>query len=80
MYVYIIGDSLNDNIIWAANFLGFGDFEAVKNLTTQTIVFSMFPFELALLGFVFTLGLEKRCEYLKDSLAKMRTQSNTNSL
>ena len=80
MYVYLIGDSLNENIIWAANNMGFKDFDAIKNLTTQTIVFSMFPLEIALLGLILTLSLEKRREYLKDLLAKIRIYSNRRSL
>ena len=70
-YVYIIGDSLNYQIISAANIIGFEDFDFIRNLTTQTIVFSLFPFEMLLSNFVIISSLKKRRECLEDSLTEV---------
>ena len=79
MYVYIMGDSLNDEIIWIANFLGFGDFDLVKNLNTQEVALALFTFAGLFMSYRIESDLEKKRLTLKESLAKIEEQSSKRS-
>ena len=79
-YVRIFEDSLNDKIIWAANEIGFRDFDFIKNLTTQTIVEFVFSFAILLCSFIIILSLKKRRECLEDSLREVNHRLDKRSL
>ena len=75
-YAYIIGDSLNDWIVWIANNSGFKDFDSIKNLTTQTIVLSLFAIGGLFMAFAIESNIEKRRSILDESLIEIKERSS----
>ena len=75
-YAYIIGDSLNNWILWIANNTGFEDFEPIKNLTTEIIVSSLFFVGGLFMAYKIETNIEKRRSSLNESLLEIKERSS----